>query len=74
MIPDFIPVIGYVDDVVIVPFGILVAVKLVPPNLMAEFRIATASADTERVLGQSGAAVVAVLWTVGLFLAAMSLL
>jgi uncharacterized membrane protein YkvA (DUF1232 family) len=38
LIPDFIPVIGYVDDLVIVPLGILLAVKLVPVELMAEFR------------------------------------
>jgi uncharacterized membrane protein YkvA (DUF1232 family) len=38
LIPDFIPVLGYLDDVIIVPLGILLAVKLVPPELMAEFR------------------------------------
>ena len=38
LIPDFIPVVGYLDDLVIVPLGILLAVKLVPPALMDEFR------------------------------------
>ncbi|TDR45681.1 uncharacterized membrane protein YkvA (DUF1232 family) [Tahibacter aquaticus] len=38
LIPDFIPVIGYVDDIVIVPLGILLAVKLIPSSLMDEFR------------------------------------
>ena len=38
LIPDFIPVLGYLDDLVIVPLGILLAVKLVPDELMAEFR------------------------------------
>src|SRR5690349_24291209 len=38
LIPDFIPVIGYLDDLIIVPLGILLAVKLVPPELMSEFR------------------------------------
>jgi len=38
LIPDFIPVLGYLDDVIIVPLGILLAVRLVPPDLMAEFR------------------------------------
>lgn len=42
LIPDFIPIIGYLDDVVIVPAGILLAVKLVPPELMSEFRAAAA--------------------------------
>jgi uncharacterized membrane protein YkvA (DUF1232 family) len=71
LIPDFIPVVGYLDDLVLVPVGILLAVKLVPPDLMVEFRRAVASADAERVLGKWGAAVIVMLWVIGLILAAM---
>ena len=38
LIPDFIPVLGYVDDLILVPLGILLVVRLVPPSLMREFR------------------------------------
>jgi uncharacterized membrane protein YkvA (DUF1232 family) len=38
LIPDVIPLLGYLDDVILVPLGILLAVRLVPPALMAEFR------------------------------------
>lgn len=38
LIPDFIPVLGYLDDVLIVPAGIWLVVKLIPPPLMLEFR------------------------------------
>jgi uncharacterized membrane protein YkvA (DUF1232 family) len=38
LIPDFIPVVGYLDDVIIVPVGIWLAVKLIPRELMEEFR------------------------------------
>jgi len=38
LIPDFIPVIGWLDDLLIVPAGIWLAVRRVPPALMAEFR------------------------------------
>src|SRR5437870_4827402 len=38
LIPDFVPVLGYLDDIVIVPLGILAVVRLIPPELMAEFR------------------------------------
>ncbi|SDP48788.1 Uncharacterized membrane protein YkvA, DUF1232 family [Phyllobacterium sp. YR620] len=38
LIPDFIPVLGYLDDLLIVPAGILVAVALIPLALMEEFR------------------------------------
>ena len=46
LIPDFIPVLGYLDDLIIVPLGILLAVRLVPEDLMAEFR-ASASGPSD---------------------------
>src|SRR6188508_683789 len=36
LIPDFIPVIGYLDDAVLVPLGILAVVKLIPAEIMAD--------------------------------------
>jgi len=38
LIPDFIPILGYLDDLIIVPLGIMLAIRLVPPTLMTEFR------------------------------------
>jgi uncharacterized membrane protein YkvA (DUF1232 family) len=38
LIPDFIPVLGYLDDLVIVPLGLLLVIRLLPADLMAEFR------------------------------------
>jgi uncharacterized membrane protein YkvA (DUF1232 family) len=38
LIPDVIPVIGQLDDLIVVPLGIALAIRLVPPELMAEFR------------------------------------
>lgn len=38
LIPDFIPVLGYLDDLIIVPLGIAVAVRLIPAPLMTDFR------------------------------------
>jgi uncharacterized membrane protein YkvA (DUF1232 family) len=38
LIPDFVPVLGYLDDLVIVPLGILLVVALIPGALMVEFR------------------------------------
>jgi len=45
LIPDFIPVVGYLDDLIIVPLGIALVVKLVPTSLMAEFRAEAALRD-----------------------------
>lgn len=39
LIPDFIPVIGYLDDLLIVPLGLYFALKLVPEEVLAEARI-----------------------------------
>jgi uncharacterized membrane protein YkvA (DUF1232 family) len=70
LIPDVIPVIGYLDDLLIVPVGIVVAVRLIPPELMREFRATAARAEGERALGRFGAATIALLWIVGLVAAA----
>ncbi len=60
LIPDFIPVLGYLDDVVIVPLGILLAIRLVPAPLMAEFR-AEALRRKERPTS-CAAALIVVVW------------
>lgn len=39
LIPDFIPVLGYLDDIIIVPLGILLVIKLTPQNIVDDCRI-----------------------------------
>lgn len=39
LIPDFIPVIGYLDDLIIVPWGIAIALKMIPSEVMEESRV-----------------------------------
>lgn len=39
LIPDFIPIIGYLDDAIIVPLGLIIAIKLIPKDVMADTRI-----------------------------------
>ena len=62
LIPDFIPVLGLLDDLVIVPLGLALVVRLVPPELMAEHR-ATA-ADTRAPRSGAGLAIVIATWVV----------
>jgi uncharacterized membrane protein YkvA (DUF1232 family) len=38
LIPDFIPVLGYLDDLILVPAGIALALRMIPPKVMAESR------------------------------------
>src|SRR6478672_6802399 len=69
LIPDFIPVLGYLDDVVIVPAGILLTVRLIPDGLMDEFR-AEAARREGRPASQVGATGIVVLWIAALALTA----
>ena len=39
LIPDFIPVIGYLDDLLIVPLGLVCVLKLMPPDVLADARL-----------------------------------
>jgi len=61
LIPDFVPVLGYLDDVVILPLGVLAVVRLIPPRVMAEHR-AQAAAMQERPVSRTAALVIATLW------------
>lgn len=38
LIPDFVPVLGYLDDIILVPLGIVVALRMIPAEVMADAR------------------------------------
>ena len=61
LIPDFVPILGYLDEVILLPPAILLAVRLVPPELMAEHRAAAARAEG-RPVSRAGATIVVALW------------
>ena len=46
LIPDFVPVLGYLDDLILIPLGIAVVLKTIPPEVMAECRDRAAIAMT----------------------------
>jgi uncharacterized membrane protein YkvA (DUF1232 family) len=60
LIPDFIPVLGQIDDLVLVPLGLLLVVRLIPADILAEHRAAAAAGD--RPVGRGGAAVIIAIW------------
>ena len=62
LIPDFIPVLGYLDDLVIVPLGILLVAWLIPPAIMAEHR-ATAAVAQAAPRSMAGAIAIIAIWT-----------
>jgi uncharacterized membrane protein YkvA (DUF1232 family) len=60
LIPDFIPVLGYLDDLLIVPIGILLAVRLIPQGIMAELREKALAQGRPR--SPAGLAIVVAIW------------
>jgi uncharacterized membrane protein YkvA (DUF1232 family) len=61
LIPDFIPVIGYADDLIIVPLGIWLVVSLIPTEVMAEYRVRAIEAG-QRPPGKIAAIVIITIW------------
>jgi uncharacterized membrane protein YkvA (DUF1232 family) len=61
LIPDFVPVLGLLDDLVLVPLGLLLVVRLIPPDILAEHR-AAATHVADRPVSLAGAAAVVAVW------------
>ncbi|MEJ5197983.1 MAG: YkvA family protein [Anaerolineae bacterium] len=61
LIPDFVPVLGYLDDLVLVPLGVALALRLIPPDVMAESR-ARARELSGRPVSWAAAAVIVAIW------------
>jgi uncharacterized membrane protein YkvA (DUF1232 family) len=61
LIPDFIPVLGYLDDLVLIPLGVMAVRAMVPPEVMAECRAKAAGLES-KPKSRIGAAAIAVIW------------
>ena len=64
LIPDFIPILGYLDDLIITPGGLWLAIRMIPPEVLAEARATVATSGVDRSLGYMGAAVILFMWIV----------
>lgn len=73
LVPDFIPVLGYLDDLVIVPLGIALVIKLVPKGILAECRQRAADDLNRKPLPRNWVAgtVIGVIWVAVIVLAGM---
>ncbi|GAA5542278.1 YkvA family protein [Brucella sp. NBRC 113783] len=65
LIPDFIPVLGYLDDLLIAPLGILIAIRLIPEPLMADFRRQALERDG-KPKSMAAASAIIVIWLVSI--------
>lgn len=77
LIPDFIPLLGYLDDLLLLPLGIWLVLRLTPPQVLAESReqaLAWEARRAARPTSRAGAMAVVLIWLLGAALAGYWLL
>ena len=62
LIPDFIPVLGYLDDLIITPGGLWLAVRMIPPEVLEEARRKVATQGVGRGVGYVGMVIIIIIW------------
>jgi uncharacterized membrane protein YkvA (DUF1232 family) len=63
LIPDFVPVLGYLDDLVLLPLGIAWALRLIPPAVLVECRVwAQEAMQDGKPVSRGAGAVIVILW------------
>jgi len=63
LIPDFIPILGYLDDLILIPMGVALAIKLIPPSVMAECRARAAeSMQNGKPVSRIAGGIIVVIW------------
>jgi len=62
LIPDFVPVLGLLDDLIIVPAGIWLVLRLVPAEVMAEARSRAHETTLDRTRGRTAAVLIVAVW------------
>lgn len=61
LIPDFIPILGYLDDLILLPLGVALVLKMMPPEVMADARAAAEQAG-QKPVSRTAAVVIVLLW------------
>ena len=64
LIPDFIPVLGYLDDLLLLPLGIWLVLRMLPASVLADCR-ANAQLLAERPVSRAGAVLIVLAWLCG---------
>jgi len=63
LIPDFVPVLGYLDDLILIPIGIALAIRMVPPSVLAECQLrAQEVMSQDKPVSRIAGAIIVVIW------------
>ena len=69
LIPDFIPVLGYLDDMILIPLGIILAIKLIPHTVLVESRTKAKEAiKNGKPVSRIAGTIIIAIWLVLIFL------
>lgn len=71
LIPDFVPVLGYLDDLLIVPGGIALALKLIPGDVMEQARQQAREEAIDKRAGRIGVIIIVLIWILAIILCAL---
>lgn len=68
-IPDFVPVLGYIDDLILIPIGIALSIKLIPKDIIEYCKKESNNLTITRRLGIYAGSVIVLIWLVLFYLA-----
>ena len=69
LIPDFIPILGLLDDIILIPLGIIIAIKIIPESIWEECKLAAENGvSIDSKYKKMGALFIALIWVVILIL------
>jgi uncharacterized membrane protein YkvA (DUF1232 family) len=66
LIPDFIPILGYIDDLILIPLGIKLLIYLIPPEVIAEYQEKAETAFKIKPKSRFSAVVIILIWIMAL--------